>query len=300
MLFKNIYAFTLNESELSENTIAEKLEKFRIQPIGKFEEKSVGWTDVLDEEDNLVFKVGKSDYILNLKTEEKSVPASVIGEELKKRIKEMVAGGDEFPNKKAQKVMKEEIKHDLLNRAFVKPSSINGYIDFKNKLLVVDASSPAKADKFNSFLRDTLGSLDLDLINPENDVSETMGSWLKDKKCPRPFEIGENCLFKERSGNSGKINVSNHDLTAEEIVHHLENDKIVDKLSIVWQKRISFAVNSAFRVTGVKFLDIVAEQIKEELGESEDKYAMMKAEMEIMVGDFAEIVQDLVKAFSEE
>ena len=126
-----------------------------------------------------------------------------------------------------------------------------------------------------------------------------MGSWLKDKKCPRPFEIGENCLFKERSGNSGKINVSNHDLTAEEIVHHLENDKIVDKLAIVWQKRISFSVNSAFRVTGVKFLDIVQETIKEELGESDDKYALMKAEMEIMVGDFAEIVQDLVKAFSE-
>jgi DNA recombination-dependent growth factor C len=70
-------------------------------------------------------------------------------------------------------------------------------------------------------------------------------------------------------------------------------------LAIVWQKRISFSVNSAFRVTGVKFLDIVQETIKEELGESDDKYALMKAEMEIMVGDFAEIVQDLVKAFSE-
>lgn len=299
MLFKNIYALTLNEGEISENTLVDKLEKQRIQPVGKHEEKSIGWTDVLDDEESLIFKVSKSAYILNLKTEEKSVPSSVVAEELKKRIKDLVASGEEKPNKKAIKVMKEEIKHDLLNRAFVKPSNIRGYIDFKNKLLVVDASSPAKADKFNSFLRDTLGSLDLDLINPENDVSENLGKWLNDKKCPRPFEIGENCLFKERSGNSGKISVSNHDLTAEEIVHHLENDKVVEKMDIIWQKRVSFSLNSAFRVSKVKFLDIVQEQIQEELGESDDPYAILKAEMEIMVGDFAEIIQDLVKAFSE-
>jgi len=299
MLFKNIYAFTLNDSEITESTLSDKLEKFRIQPVGKFEEKSVGWDDVLEDEENLLFKVSKSAYILNLKTEEKSVPAAVIGQELKKRIKEIIKDGGDYPSKKEQKVLKEEIKHNLLNQAFVKPSNISGYIDFANKLLVVDASSPAKADKFNSALRDALGSLSLDLINPENDVSDNLGNWLKEKKCPRPFEIGENCLFKERSGNAGKINVSNHDLTTKEIVDHLENDKIVDKMDIIWQKRVSFSLNSAFRVTKVKFLDIVNEQIKEELGESDDKYAITKAEMEIMVGDFAEIVQDLVKAFSE-
>lgn len=299
MLFKNIYAFTLNESEITESTLTEKLEKYRITPIGKFDEKSMGWDDILEEEENLLFKVNKSAYILKLKTEEKSVPSSVIGEELKKRIKEMVANGDEYPTKKEKKVMKEDIKHDLLNRAFVKPSHITGYIDFTNKLLVVDAASPAKADKFNSFLRDTLGSLDLDLINPENDVSETLGNWLKEKKCPKPFEIGENCLFKERSGNAGKINVSNHDLTVDEIISHLEKEKIVDKMDIVWQKRISFSINSAFRVTKVKFLDVVHERIKEDLGESSDAYAIMRAEMEIMVGDFAEVIEDLVKVFSE-
>jgi recombination associated protein RdgC len=299
MFFKNIYAFTLNEAQISETTLLDKLEKFRITPIGKHEEKTQGWDDYLDDEENLVFKVNQSAFLLKLKTEEKSVPASVIGEVLKKRVKELVASGEDYPSKKAMKQMKEEIKHDLLDRAFVKPSYINGYIDFKNKLLVVDASSPAKADKFNSFLRDTLGSLDLDIINPEKDVSATLGGWLNDKKCPRPFEIGENCLFKESSGNAGKISVSNHDLTAEEIVHHLDNDKIVDKMDIVWQKRVSLSLNSAFRVSKVKFLDIVQEQIQEDLGESDDKYAILKAEMEIMIGDFAEIVQDLVKAFSE-
>ncbi len=299
MWFKNIYAFKLNEKEISESQLTEKLEAQRIQPVGKYDEKSVGWDDILNEEENLVFKVSKSAYILNLKTEEKSVPSSVIGEEVKKRIKEMLSSGEQHPSKKEIKVMKEEIKHDLLNRAFVKPSNIKGYIDFENNLLVVDASSPAKADKFNSFLRDTLGSLDIDLINPENDVSETMGNWLKDKKCARKFEIGENCLLKERSGNAGKINVSNHDLTATEILSHLDQEKIVDKMDLIWQKRVSFSLNSAFRISKVKFLDIVQEQLKEDLGESDDEYAMLKAEMEIMIGDFAEIVSDLVNAFSE-
>lgn len=299
MWFKNIYAFKLNESEISEKDLTSKLEKFRLVPCGKHDQKSVGWEDVLEDEENLVFKVGKSSYILNLKFEEKNVPSSTVQEELKKRIKEIVKNGGDYPSKKESKIMKEEILHDLIPRAFVKTSSISGYIDFKHNLLVVDASSPAKADKFVAFLRDSLGSLDIDIINPENDVSLTMGNWIKEGKCSRPFELGDNCLFKEQSGTGGKINVSHHDLTSEEITQHLENDKIVEKMDIVWQKRVSFSINSAFRISKVKFLDIVEETLKEELGESDDKYTVLKATMEIMVEDFAEIIGDVVKAFSE-
>lgn len=299
MFYKNIYAFKLNESELSESDIVSKLEKYRLVPCGKHDPKAVGWDDVLDDDENLVFKVGKSAYLLNLKFEEKNVPSSTVAAELKKRVKDIVKEGGQYPTKKEMKVMKEEIIHDFIPRAFVKSSTINGYIDFKNKLLVVDASSPAKADKFNSFLRDSLGSLDIDIINPENDVSITMGNWLKDSKCPRPFELGDSCLFKEQSGTGSKINVSHHDLTAEEITQHLDTGKIVENMDIVWQKRVSFSVNSAFRISKVKFLDIVNDQLKEELGESEDNYAVLSATMEIMTGDFAEIISDLVKVFSE-
>ncbi len=296
--FKSLFAFKLNESEISEDKIIEKLEKFRIVPCGKHDEKSVGWDDFLDEDDSIIFKVNKGVYLLNLKTEEKSVPASVVGQKIKERIKAMVKSGENYPTKKELKSLKEEIKHDMLSQAFVKPSFTVGYIDFKNGLLVVDASSPSKADKFNSFLRDSLGSLDIDIINPEKDVSEVMGEWLKNKKAERPFEIGNSCMFKERSGNNGKITVSQHDLATEEIIQHLENDNIVEKMDIIWQKRVSFALNSAFRISKVKFLDIVNEQITEELGESDDKYAVLKAEMEIMTGDFAEIVRDITKSFS--
>lgn len=296
--FKNLFAFKLNEAEISEDKIIEKLEKFRIVPCGKHDEKSVGWDDFLDDDDSIIFKVSKGVYLLNLKTEDKSVPASVVGQKIKEKIKAMVKSGESYPTKKELKSMKEEIKHDLLSQAFVKPSFTVGYIDFKNGLLVVDASSPSKADKFNSFLRDSLGSLDIDIINPEKDVSEVMGEWLKNKKAERPFEIGNSCMFKERSGNNGKITVSQHDLATEEIIQHLENDNIVEKMDIIWQKRVSFALNSAFRISKVKFLDIVNEQITEELGESDDKYAVLKAEMEIMTGDFAEIVKDITKSFS--
>lgn len=296
--FKNIFAFQLNETEINEDKLIEKLEKFRIVPCGRHDEKSIGWDDYLDNEDSIVFKVSKGVYLLNLKLEDKNVPAAVISEKIKEKIKEIVKGGGEYPSKKEIKSMKEEVKHDLLSQAFVKPSFIVGYLDFKNKLLVVDASSPGKADKFNSFLRDSLGSLDIDIINPEKDVSEVMGEWLKSKKAERPFDIGNSCMFKEKSGESGKITVSQQDLTTEDIIKHLENDNIIEKMDIVWQKRVSFSLNSAFRVSKVKFLDIVNEQIEEELGESDDQYAILKATMEIMTGDFAEIIIDLKKSFS--
>lgn len=296
--FKNLFAFKLNESEINEEKIIEKLEKFRIVPCGRHDEKSIGWDDYLDDDDSIAFKVSKGIYLLNLKIEEKNVPASVVAEKIKERVKALIKNGEEYPSKKEIKAMKEEVKHDLLSQAFVKPSFVVGYLDFKNGLLVVDAASPGKADKFNSFLRDSLGSLDIDIINPDKDVSEVMGEWLRSKKAERPFEIGNSCMFKERSGESGKISVSQHDLTTADIIKHLDNENIVEKMDIVWQKRVSFSLNSAFRISKVKFLDIVIEQMEEDLGESDDKYAILKATMEIMTGDFAEIIKDLQKSFS--
>lgn len=296
--FKNMFAFKLNDKEISEEQLTQKLEKFKIVPCGRSEEKSIGWTEALDEDDSLAFKINKGIYLFNLKTEEKSVPAAVIGQQIKERIKETVKNGGEYPSKKEIKSLKEELKFSLLSQAFVKPSYTVGYLDFKNGVLVVDAASPGKADKFTSFLRDTLGTLDLELINPDKDVSEIMGDWLKNKKAEKPFEIGTSCMFKEKSGERGKISISQHILTTEEMIKHLENENIVDKMDMVWQKRVSFSLNSAFRVSKIKFLDIVVDQIQEDLGESEDQHALMQASMQIMVEDFAEIITDLQKSFS--
>lgn len=62
-------------------------------------------------------------------------------------------------------------------------------------------------------------------------------------------------------------------------------------------KRISFSIDEKFKINKVKFLDIVKEQIKEDLGESDDEYAIVQSSLFIMIEDFAELISDLQKIF---
>jgi hypothetical protein len=52
-----------------------------------------------------------------------------------------------------------------------------------------------------------------------------------------------------------------------------------------------------FKINKIKFLDIVKDQIKEDLGESSDDRAMAQSSLYIMVEDFAEVISDLQKFF---
>lgn len=299
LFFKNIFPYKLNTKEIRESEVQKLTEEFRIVPLPDTEARNQGWDNFIDSEQDIAFKVGSSAYMLKLKIQDKSVPGSAVNEVLKERIKEIKDNGGTVPSKKEQKIMKEDIMAVLLSKIpkeFIKSSYITGYLDFKNGLLVVDSSSNGKTDLFLDALRQTFDGLEIESISAKEDVSSTLGDWIIESKAEHPFDLGDNSTFKDPLGDS-KITVNKQDLTAEEVRNHLSKGKIVEKVDLVWQKRISFSIDEKFKINKVKFLDIVKEQIKEDLGESDDEYAIVQSSLFIMIEDFAELISDLQKIF---
>jgi len=296
LFYKNIFPYKLNSKEIKENELQKMLEDKRILPLDETESKNQGWDNYLDSENDLAFKVGTSAYLLKLKIQSKVINSSSVKETLKERIKEIIENGGARPSKKEQKAMIEDIIAVKLPTADIASSYIFGYLDFKNGFLVIDSSSAGKTDAFLEILRNTVDGLELDPISAQEDVSTTLGDWMKASQADDPFDLGDNVKLKDPLGDA-KITANKQDLTAEEIKNHLSKGKIVEQLDLVWQKRISFSLNEKFKISKVKFLDIAKEQIKDDLGESDDERAIAQSSLFIMVEDFAELISDLQKIF---
>ena len=293
MWFKNIFGFKLNEEEYDNKIFQEKLETKQIKPCGKNDLDAFGWTPIFDDEDELFQKVSGS-YILKYKQEKKNIPNKVVQERLKKKIKEHFKETSQKANREEKDNFKEAIILEMAQTAFVESSYINGYIDFKNKFLIIDTASAKTADAFLSLLRESLGSIDVDILEPEYDAVDKMTDWLSEGSATKPFELEEGCVLKDMMGVGSKITADKHDLDVDEIKKHVSEGKKVDELDLNWHERINFRLCSDFKVKKIKFQDIVNDSVEEELGESDDQYAKYNASMFIMVEDFAEMLTDLL------
>jgi recombination associated protein RdgC len=294
MFYKNIFVYKLNEEKIEESKLQGLLEERKIVPCNLRDLKKEGWDEVLPGGDELFVKASGA-FIVKMKTEEKVIPAVIIKEMTEKKIKATMKATGEKLSKDDKENIKENVIFELASKAFIKPSYMSGYVDFKNKLLVVDASSPSKADTFVSLLRETLGSLDAEILEPESDVVQKSTGWLNGSTLELPFKMGEGCTLKDFGGEGSQIVVSKQDLKDEEIKNHLNHGKMVDKIDLQWHDRVNFTLTSDFKIKKIKFSDVVTEQIKEDLGEDDDNYSQFVATMFMMIEDFAELINDLKK-----
>lgn len=294
MWFKNIQVYKLGDIKRHSEADFEKfLSGDRFQPCNEHDITKTGFDSVFEDdiEAKLTQKVGNC-FFFKLRTENKIIPASVVKDMVKKRVAryELENEGNK-PSKADKDNFKEAIIIGLAKNAFVSSTYLDGYIDYDNQLLFVNAGSAKKAEDFISYLRGSIGSLEAIPMASSDDISVIITNWLSTHSVPREFEVGFNCDFKDIDG--GAISVKKHEVDTDEITQHIENGKSVSKLELVWQKKVRFSLTSKFEIKSIKMEDIVKDGIKEDLGDSKDLHNQFQANMIIMTGDLAEIVQDL-------
>src|SRR3546814_1853223 len=83
------------------------------------------------------------------------------------------------PGGRARKRLKEDLVHELLPRAFVKPSRTDAVLDLEHGLCIVDSSSRKSAEGVVSEIRNALGSFPALPLNAEVARSEEHTSELQ-------------------------------------------------------------------------------------------------------------------------
>ena len=71
-----------------------------------------------------------------------------------------------------------------------------------------------------------------------------------------------------------------HELTSKEVYENLNAGKVVSRIELVWRDKISFVLDENLNFRRLKFLDLLADELKNSKPES--KAEKMEAEFSIM------------------
>lgn len=202
--------------------------------------------------------------------------------------------------KKTEKdALKDEVLHSLLPRAFVKNNRTQLWIDITNGLIVVDASSAKRAEDALALLRKSLGSLPVVPLTTENPVELTTTEWVKLGKVPGDyFAMGDAAELKAILTDGGVARVKKQDLTSDEIATHIEARKVVTKLAMDWQQRVTFTLTDSMTLNRVKFCDELLDQ-NDDI-DLEDSLARFDADFVLMTGELQALIKQLITALGGE
>ncbi|RKF17463.1 recombination-associated protein RdgC [Alginatibacterium sediminis] len=298
MWFKNLMLFRfVKDISFDQEQLDEQLEGLAFSPCGSQDLSKFGWVTPLGKNGNSFLHSVGSEILLCAKKEEKMLPAAVIKDQLQEKI-DMLEEQQQRPLKKAEKdALKEEIVHTLLPRAFSRSSQTFAWVSPEHGFIAVDAGSAKKAEEIVSLLRKTIGSLPVAPFKLKEPADVTMTEWLNEQKVPAGFELGEEAELRSALEGGGIIRCKEQDLFSDEIKAHLDADKFVTKLELIWAESLRFVVAEDLSIKGLKFMDTITEQ-NDDI--NEDPAARFDADFALMSGELARFVPELFEALGGE
>jgi recombination associated protein RdgC len=168
-------------------------------------------------------------------------------------------------------------------------------IDKQQGWILVDAASASKAEALISFLRETLGSLPVKPLEVRLAPSFVMTEWLRRPDRHADFELLDSCELMERSEDPGVLRCKGQDLTADEMIAHLDAGKDVVKLAVSWEQRLACLIESDMSLKRLRFLDLIQEEAADT--QTESAVDVFDAQFSLMTLEFRRFIPRLLELF---
>jgi len=291
MFFRNLTLFRFPAS-LDFNALDDQLSQLPLKPVGALEVSSRGFVSpfgragVADPEDAqdvaLSHRIGDSIWI-TVGGEDRLLPSAVVNDLLGKKLAEIERREGRKPGGRTRKRIKEDLVHELLPRAFVRPSRTDALLDLEHGFIAVDSSSRKSAESVVSELRGAMGSFPAMPLNAEVAPRSILTGWIAGEPLPEGLALGEECELRDAMDGGAVVKCQNQELQGEEIGKHLESGKQVTRLALTLDDHLSFVLGEDLVIRKLKFLDGAIDQL--ENTDNQDLRAELDARFALMSGE---------------
>jgi len=294
MWFKNLQIYRLPapwKFDLAQ--LNSQLATQSFQTCSNSEMQSQGWI-APRADGELVHSVNRQ-LLLQLSTERKLLPNSVINQVTKARVLEIEEQQGFKPGRKLIKELKEQVTEELLPRAFSIQRSTSVWIDPIHGWLVIDASSPARSDEVLKLLLKCIAQLPLESLRVNLSPLAAMTSWLAGNEAPTGFTIDQDTELRSSAESKATVRYVRHSLDPKEIANHIASGKQCTKLALTWADKVSFVLTEDLAIKRVQALDVLAE--KTDAHHEDEK---LDGDFALMCGELTLLLDDLVAALGGE
>lgn len=294
-MFKNLTIYRLPAPwAMTSAALAAALAPHSFTPAGSNELLRQGWAAPRPDGD-LVHAVD-GQFLLQLQTEKKLLPATVINQVAKARAAELEEAQGFAPGKKAMKELKERVADELLPRAFSTLAITRIWIDPKNGWLVVDTASASRADDVIKHLLKAVDRMPLESLRVQRSPVGVMTAWLDDDEAPTGFTVDRDATLRATGESKAQVAYKRHTLEPDDVRRHIANGKQCTRLAMTWDSKISFVLDEALTVKQVKALDVLPEKDAPARNDSE----RFDSDFALMTGELSMLLDDLVGALGGE
>jgi recombination associated protein RdgC len=266
------------------------------QGCGATDRNARGWVPPRGEDGELVFSVARQQLIA-LGIEQKLLPVSVVRQYAQAKLEQIEVAQGYKPGRKQRREITDQVETELLPRAFVKRGLTYVWIDPVNRWLLVDASSPTRADEVMEQLKLSLGELPLTLVKTQLAPATAMTQWLAAGAAPGSFTIDRDCELQAAADERPAVRYVRHSLDSDEVRNHIASGKSATRLALTWNDRVSFVLTEQMQVKKVSFLDMIKEDAERQAENADDLFA---ANFTLMSGELSQLLAHLVEVLGGE
>ncbi|TDK23882.1 recombination-associated protein RdgC [Luteimonas aestuarii] len=286
MFFRNLTLFRFSTS-LDFTKLDELLADHPLKPVGALEMSSRGFVSPFGREgEALSHRIGDTIWV-TVGGEDRLLPSAVVNDLLAKKLAEMEEKQGRKPGGRMRKQMKDDLVHELLPRAFVRPSRIDALIDLKLGVCAVDTSSRKSGEAVVSEIRHAMGSFPALPLNSEVAPRNVLTGWVAGEALPEGLSLGEECELKDPMDGGAVVKCQHQELQSDEIAKHLEAGKQVTRLALTLDDHVSFVLGEDLVVRKFKLLDGAVDQL--ESTERDDLRAELDARFALMSAEFSRL-----------
>lgn len=297
MFFRNLTLFRFNSEAVLKRLVpdyelhtgaqlGELLGECVLKPVGPLELSSRGFVSPYGRDSDQLFGLLRAKLWVTVGGEDRILPASVVNEDLAKRVAAEEAKPHDQPAKlggRGRKRLRDEVITDLLPRAFVKPSRIDAILDFDHGIVAVDTSSRRAGENVVSEIRRALGSFPALPLNAEVAPRSVLTSWLAGEPLPDGLSLGDECELRDAVDHGARVRCTDMELQGDEVAKHLESGKQCTRLALTLDDHVSFVLGEDLVIRKFRLLDGAVDTL--ENTEREDLRAELDARFALMAGE---------------